>query len=91
MFKEKVLALILAGGKGGRLGLLTDNKAKPVMPFGGTYRLIDFALSNCVNSRISDVWVIEQYELHSFERTSRQRKTLGFRQNIRRAASFAAV
>lgn len=65
MFKEKVLAVILAGGKGGRLGLLTDNKAKPVMPFGGSYRLIDFALSNCVNSRISDVWVIEQYELHS--------------------------
>lgn len=65
MFKEKVLALILAGGKGGRLGLLTDNKAKPVMPFGGSYRLIDFALSNCVNSGISDVWVIEQYELHS--------------------------
>ena len=65
MFKEKILALILAGGKGGRLGLLTDNKAKPVMPFGGSYRLIDFALSNCVNSRISDVWVIEQYELHS--------------------------
>jgi len=65
MFKEKVLALILAGGKGGRLGLLTDDKAKPVMPFGGSYRLIDFALSNCVNSKISDVWVIEQYELHS--------------------------
>ncbi|MCY7346567.1 MAG: glucose-1-phosphate adenylyltransferase [Pyrinomonadaceae bacterium] len=65
MFKEKVLALILAGGKGGRLGLLTDDRAKPVMPFGGSYRLIDFALSNCVNSRISDVWVIEQYELHS--------------------------
>jgi glucose-1-phosphate adenylyltransferase len=65
MFKEKVLALILAGGRGGRLGLLTDNKAKPVMPFGGSYRLIDFALSNCVNSQISDVWVIEQYELHS--------------------------
>lgn len=65
MFKEKVLALILAGGRGGRLGLLTDNKAKPVMPFGGSYRLIDFALSNCVNSQISDVWVVEQYELHS--------------------------
>ena len=65
MFKEKVLALILAGGRGGRLGLLTDNKAKPVMPFGGSYRLIDFALSNCVNSGISDVWVVEQYELHS--------------------------
>ncbi len=65
MFREKVLALILAGGKGGRLGILTDDKAKPVMPFGGSYRLIDFALSNCVNSGISDVWVIEQYELHS--------------------------
>jgi len=65
MFKEKVLALILAGGKGGRLGILSDDKAKPVMPFGGSYRLIDFALSNCVNSQISDVWVIEQYELHS--------------------------
>ena len=65
MFKEKVLAIILAGGKGSRLGILTENRAKPVMPFGGSYRLIDFALSNCVNSKISDVWVIEQYELHS--------------------------
>lgn len=65
MFRQKILALILAGGKGGRLGLLTDDKAKPVMPFGGSYRLIDFALSNCVNSGISDVWIIEQYELHS--------------------------
>jgi glucose-1-phosphate adenylyltransferase len=65
MFKEKVLALILAGGKGSRLGILTEHRAKPVMPFGGSFRLIDFALSNCVNSGISDVWVIEQYELHS--------------------------
>ncbi|MDQ3375168.1 MAG: sugar phosphate nucleotidyltransferase [Acidobacteriota bacterium] len=65
MNKQKVLALILAGGKGGRLGLLTENKAKPVMPFGGFYRLIDFALSNCLHSGISDVWVVEQYELHS--------------------------
>lgn len=65
MFKQKVLALILAGGKGGRLGLLTVERAKPVVPFGGFYRLIDFALSNCLHSRISDVWVIEQYELHS--------------------------
>lgn len=65
MFKEKILALILAGGAGGRLGILTNDKAKPVMPFGGAYRLIDFALSNCVNSGIADVWVVEQYELHS--------------------------
>lgn len=65
MNKTKVLALILAGGKGGRLGALTENRAKPVMPFLGSYRLIDFALSNCCHSQISDVWIIEQYQLHS--------------------------
>lgn len=65
MIKSKVLALILAGGTGGRLETLTEDRAKPVMPFGGFYRLIDFALSNCAHSKISDVWVIEQYELNS--------------------------
>ena len=65
MIKAKILALILAGGTGGRLETLTENRAKPVMPFGGFYRLIDFALSNCAHSQISDVWVIEQYELHT--------------------------
>ncbi len=65
MFKQKILALILAGGKGGRLGLLTEERAKPVVPFAGFYRLIDFALSNCLHSGIANVWVIEQYELHS--------------------------
>ena len=65
MFKQKILALILAGGKGGRLGLLTEERAKPVVPFAGFYRLVDFALSNCLHSGISDVWIIEQYELHS--------------------------
>lgn len=59
------MALILAGGVGGRLELLTEKRAKPVMPFAGFYRLIDFALSNCMHSEISDVWVIEQYQLHS--------------------------
>lgn len=63
--KQKILALILAGGAGGRLGLLTEKRAKPVMPFAGFYRLIDFALSNCRHSGINDVWVVEQYELHS--------------------------
>jgi glucose-1-phosphate adenylyltransferase len=47
--RKKILALILAGGAGGRLGLLTDRRAKPVMPFAGFYRLIDFALSNCLH------------------------------------------
>ena len=65
MHKKKILALILAGGQGGRLGFLTENRAKPVVPFAGFYRLIDFALSNCLHSGISDVWIIEQYELHS--------------------------
>lgn len=65
MFKQKILALILAGGRGGRLGLLTEERAKPVVPFAGFYRLIDFALSNCRHSGLSDVWIIEQYELHS--------------------------
>lgn len=65
MFGQKVLALILAGGKGSRLGALTAHRAKPALTFGGTYRLIDFALSNCVHSGLSDVWVIEEYEVHS--------------------------
>jgi glucose-1-phosphate adenylyltransferase len=65
MPRKKVLALILAGGEGSRLEVLTARRAKPAMPFAGVYRLIDFALSNCMHSRIPDVWVIEQYELHS--------------------------
>jgi glucose-1-phosphate adenylyltransferase len=65
MAREKILALILAGGEGSRLEALTARRAKPAMPFAGVYRLIDFALSNCMHSHVSDVWVIEQYELHS--------------------------
>jgi glucose-1-phosphate adenylyltransferase len=59
-----VLALVLAGGEGGRLGALTEERAKPSLPYGGTYRLIDFPLSNCVHSGLSDVWVLQQYEPH---------------------------
>ena len=61
MRRPKVLVVILAGGAGGRLGLLTEERAKPSVRFGGSYRLIDFPLSNCVNSQISDVWVIQQH------------------------------
>ena len=60
-----MLALVLAGGEGGRLGALTEERAKPALPFAGVYRLIDFPLSNCHHSRISDVWVLQQYEPHS--------------------------
>jgi glucose-1-phosphate adenylyltransferase len=59
------LGLVLAGGEGGRLGALTEERAKPVLPFAGVYRLIDFPLSNCHHSRVSDVWVLQQYEAHS--------------------------
>lgn len=59
-----MLALILAGGKGSRLGVLTDARAKPALPFGGNYRLIDVPLSNLTNSGVSDVWIIEQYRPH---------------------------
>ncbi|MCJ1979877.1 glucose-1-phosphate adenylyltransferase [Lactococcus piscium] len=60
--KEEMLALILAGGQGTRLGALTSSIAKPAVQFGGRYRIIDFALSNCVNSGIKNVGVITQYE-----------------------------
>ena len=63
--RGKVLALVVAGGEGERLKPLTDSRAKPALPFGGVYRLIDFPLSNCHHSRISDVWVIQQYEAHT--------------------------
>ncbi len=64
MKRPQVLALVLAGGEGGRLAPLTDERAKPVTPFAGSYRLIDFPLSNCVHSGVNDVWVIQQYEPH---------------------------
>jgi glucose-1-phosphate adenylyltransferase len=62
--RPRVLALVLAGGEGGRMAPLTNERAKPALPFGGTYRLIDFPLSNCAHSGIRDVWVIQQYEPH---------------------------
>lgn len=61
---RRVLALILAGGHGKRLGVLTEKIAKPAVPFGGKYRLIDFTLSNCVNSGIYHVGVLTQYRPH---------------------------
>jgi glucose-1-phosphate adenylyltransferase len=57
----KTLVLILAGGAGGRLELLTHSRAKPAVSFAGTHRLIDFPLSNCMNAGIGDVWVSQQF------------------------------
>jgi len=61
----KTRAVILAGGEGSRLGTLTAKRTKPAVPFGGKYRIIDFTLSNCVNSGIFDVMIVAQYRPHS--------------------------
>lgn len=62
MWKKEMIAMILAGGQGSRLKELTKNIAKPAVPFGGKYRIIDFALSNCANSGIDTVGVLTQYK-----------------------------
>jgi glucose-1-phosphate adenylyltransferase len=61
MALPRVLVLVLAGGAGGRLELLTDQRAKPAVPFAGVYRLVDFPLSNCQHSQIADVWISVQF------------------------------
>jgi glucose-1-phosphate adenylyltransferase len=68
MPSAKVMAIVLAGGEGKRLMPLTADRAKPAVPFGGTYRLVDFALSNLVNSRYLRIIVLTQYKSHSLDR-----------------------
>ena len=60
--KKRCVAMLLAGGQGSRLMVLTENTAKPAVPFGGKYRIIDFPLSNCVNSKIDTVGILTQYQ-----------------------------
>src|SRR5262252_11240953 len=63
-----VMAMVLAGGQGSRLQPLTADRAKPAVPFGGTYRLIDFALSNLVNGGVRKIVLLTQYKSHSLDR-----------------------
>ncbi len=72
---KDVLAVVLAGGKGARLEPLTRDRAKPAVPFGGSYRIIDFTLSNCLNSGIRKILVLTQYKAMSLDR----HVTLGWR------------
>ena len=65
---RRAVALVLAGGRGSRLKSLTDNRAKPAVYFGGKFRIVDFALSNCMNSGIRRIGVITQYKSHSLLR-----------------------
>ena len=65
---KRTVALVLAGGRGSRLHELTDRRAKPAVYFGGKFRIIDFALSNCINSGIRRIGVLTQYKSHSLLR-----------------------
>ena len=62
MIKKEIIAMLLAGGQGSRLGVLTENVAKPAVAFGGKYRIVDFPLSNCINSGVDTVGVLTQYQ-----------------------------
>ncbi|HEV2371444.1 MAG TPA: sugar phosphate nucleotidyltransferase, partial [Streptosporangiaceae bacterium] len=68
MPQPRVLGIVLAGGAGTRLSPLTADRAKPAVPFGGLYRLIDFALSNLANGGILRIAVLTQYKSHSLDR-----------------------
>src|SRR6201985_2627366 len=72
---KDLLAVVLAGGKGARLGPLTRDRAKPAVPFGGIYRIVDFTLSNCLNSGVRRILVLTQYKAMSLDRHI----TLGWR------------
>ena len=68
MASRRVLGIVLAGAAGKRLAPLTEDRAKSAVPFGGLYRLIDFALSNLVNAGIRKICVLTQYKSHSLDR-----------------------
>jgi ADP-glucose pyrophosphorylase len=87
---RNTLALVLAGGRGSRLYELTDWRAKPAVSFGGKFRLIDFPLSNCVNSGIRRIGVLTQYKAHSLIRHLVANSTNSWKSCRRRNAPAAS-
>ena len=77
MIKKEMIAMLLAGGQGSRLGVLTEKVAKPAVAFGGKYRIIDFPLSNCINSGIDTVGVLDTVPASPLEYTYRYRYSVG--------------
>ena len=75
--KKECVAMLLAGGQGSRLYALTQEMAKPAVPYGGKYRIIDFPLSNCVNSGIDTVGVLTQYQPRTCTAALRDRSRQG--------------
>ena len=84
---KKVLVMILAGGKGSRLEPLTRDRAKPAVPFGGIYRIVDFTLSNCINSGLRRIYVLTQYKTASLDR----HLAMGWRFLSREVGEFVEV
>ena len=89
--KKECIAMLLAGGQGSRLYVLTSEMAKPAVPFGGKYRIIDFPLSNCTNSGIDTVGVLTQYRPPGTEQLHRQRPALGSGRQRRRRTYPASL
>ena len=81
---KEIVAMILAGGRGSRLYALTQKTAKPAVSFGGKYRIVDFPLSNCVNSNIDTVGIATQYQPQKLNEVHRQRPALGPGPSVRR-------
>ena len=79
MIKKEMIAMLLAGGQGSRLGVLTQKVAKPAVSFGGKYRIIDFPLSNCINSGVDTVGVLTTVSAITSEQSHRNWYSVGLR------------
>ena len=91
MVKKEMIAMLLAGGQGSRLGVLTAHVAKPAVAFGGKYRIIDFPLSNCINSGIDTVGVLTQYQSFTTEHTYWNWYPVGFGPELWRRYVAASI